>query len=374
MSNDPKPVNVKIELETLKKQGLLIDLEIRGIGMFSRQASWSEMGIGENDDDPRYTNLRRGQKLLIPIEHVKTLRSIESKMRQLLDKVSFDVTGFRPFRWLPYTSYDSFKEKWERLVNQLEAEKSVILAHYTEYVDRLADEYTKLAESSWKAITVQSYGTYEWVIVNGVGYNHDGFIDLIVSAAVAKMPAQSEIMTCIGADYRLGNVVSDASLLEEKLAVEKINAERELVQTETALKRQKLIEMQAAEVAHYKATLAETASPFEEVFTELRRRVASDARSMLDTIKKNGKVASRVATQGAGLIKLFEMMAIHDDSQLKGILTDLKAEIGTVGGDTNPDDRNVEKIQDLLNQVLEMEKQAAAHLTEGPNRFEMLEI
>ena len=51
---------VSWELETLRKQGILIDLNVSGIGMFQVAAKWDEIGIQANSDDPRLERLRPG--------------------------------------------------------------------------------------------------------------------------------------------------------------------------------------------------------------------------------------------------------------------------------------------------------------------------
>ncbi len=78
----------------LRKQGLLIDLNIAGTGMFSRAASWADLGIADIEEDKRSTQFTRGQKILIPDGMVKRLKSVKARMSQALERNSYKITGF----------------------------------------------------------------------------------------------------------------------------------------------------------------------------------------------------------------------------------------------------------------------------------------
>jgi hypothetical protein len=108
--------SVSWELETLRKQDILIDLNVSGIGMFQVAAKWDEIGIQANSDDPRLERLRPGQKYVLPVkDDVEELKSIQSLMQNTLDKMTFKVTGFYPYRWLPFTAYHCFTTRWADL-------------------------------------------------------------------------------------------------------------------------------------------------------------------------------------------------------------------------------------------------------------------
>jgi hypothetical protein len=69
--------HVHLQLDTLKSLGVLIDLNVRGTSMFTRSASWGELGIPETDI--RASRLSKGQKFLIPESRVKEWRSLETR-------------------------------------------------------------------------------------------------------------------------------------------------------------------------------------------------------------------------------------------------------------------------------------------------------
>src|SRR5512144_1993662 len=96
-----EPTNVVgIELKALREQGILIDLNVSGVGMFQKTLTWLETGINDQSGDKRAEQFTKGMKLLYPEPVVRKLKSVESRMRQLLGNYTFAITGFYPYRWL----------------------------------------------------------------------------------------------------------------------------------------------------------------------------------------------------------------------------------------------------------------------------------
>ena len=86
---------VKIQLEILRKQGILIDLNISGTSMFTKVASFDEVGFArDSSKDARINWIRPGVKYVIPEGPVKRLKSAESRARQTLNKYTREVKGF----------------------------------------------------------------------------------------------------------------------------------------------------------------------------------------------------------------------------------------------------------------------------------------
>jgi hypothetical protein len=115
--------------------------------------------------------------------------------------------------------------------------------------------------------------------------------------------------------------------------------------------------------------------PFEEVFAALRSQIANDCQKMLESVQKNGYVRGKIAEKGAGLLELYQLMAAHNDYELRDLLVNLKQSIGPVGnrGDDSPD-RDVEAIVATLSQIVSLSRDAAQDLTKGPSRFSLVEV
>jgi hypothetical protein len=133
-------------LDVLRKQGLLIDLNITGTGMFSKAATWEDLGIADIPEEKRTSQFTKGQKSLIPDGMVKKLKSVKARMSQLLERRSYKVAGFHPYRWISFTAYASFKEEWEELLAEFEQVKAEIIQDDDKYVDQMAN-----ASRSWRS-------------------------------------------------------------------------------------------------------------------------------------------------------------------------------------------------------------------------------
>jgi hypothetical protein len=397
--------SVRLQLTTLRKQGILIDLNISGTSMFTKLASWAEIGIDENMGDIRSDRLTRGQKFLIPEEQVKRLKSIEARMRQWLDKLSFDVTGFRPYRWVPYTAYEAWSGKWKELIGEFEAVKLDILAHYDEYVDLLAVDFGKVAAAAWASIQ-NSYGS-EYAIIGPAGkrqiIDRDQFTDQIIAAVVSKMPSREKIAASLYADYAVAlaygqeEVAEDAAAAQlkwEKYEVEKAQmaAQKQeaylqnsilqeqahhqaiLNQIEERAKESKIEAMMQAEAEHARQRLTEMTSPFEEVFSSLRNQLAQDAKEILESVKKNGFVRGKVAERGRGLLEMFDLLAVQNDFELRNKLEQLRQAIGPDRSEGSAAERSTAEISTILEGIQDLVTSAKQDLLSGPSRFQNLDM
>jgi len=394
ITGESRVLSVQVQLDILRKQGLLVDLNITGTGMFTKSASYDEVGFArDSEKDARYDWIKPGTKFVIPEAPVKRLKSIESRMRQIMDKYARKVTGFYPYRWLPFTAYQSWKEAWEEAKADFYAVKDEIISNRDSYVDIVADEYTRIAHNAWKSIKAQGY---KWAIVDGKAVDEDLFVDYIVAKAVALIPTEDEIEEKLQADYVTAMVYgkadvardeADAAAIREQIdlnrqltqievsrAAEAARAEAWNIQAAQTERELKIEAMMQAELEHARAKLKTITSPFEEVFTALRNEFAEQAEAILANIKKNGFVRGKVAEKGRGLIEMFDLMCTHDDRELRYRLEVLKSSLGEAGTKQDADTRNVDAIKSTLQEIIELSSRAAQDLIAEPNRFTSLEI
>ena len=395
--------SVSWELETLRKQGILIDLNVSGIGMFSVAAKWDEIGIQANSDDPRLERLRPGQKYVLPVkEHVEELKSIQTLMRNTLDKMTYKVTGFYPYRWLPFTADERFTSRWADLKDRFGRAKAKIMDEIDGYTDLIANQAAQEAEQSWKSIKGQGY---DWIIIDGKPYDHDGYVDYQVQRDTARIPSIEKIEAELQADYIVALVYTPQDIEAENLAVQQIRLQaevereqakaakheaylqdrliqeqydhtRRMNQIEQSERELKIDAMLRAEAEHARTQLKSVASPFEEVFTALRRQLANDAAEILASIQKNGFLRGKVAERGRGLVELFDLMAVQDDKELREKLVALRNAIGSVGDERakNTPERSTAEVTTILEQIQELEHQAVTDLLTGPSRFSNIEV
>lgn len=392
--DENRVMTVQMQLDILREQGILIDLNITGTGMFTKSASFDEVGFArDGEKDARYDWIKPGTKFVIPEAPVRRLKSIESRMRQLLDKRTRKVTGFYPYRWLPFTAYETFKEDWLQARSDFYELKIEIIADRDNYVDIVADEYSRVAHSAWASIKAQGY---KWAIIEGKRMSQDDFIDYIVEKAVALVPSVEDIDEKLHADYVTALVYGqeDAALDEARAAEirEGIRLNRELSQIEVSVAAEnaranawqiqadqterelKIEAMMQAELEHAREKLKTITSPFEEIFSTLRTQFADDATAILENVRKNGFVRGKVAEKGRGLIDLFDLMCTHDDRELRAKLATLKLELGEPGTKQNDADRDVERITRTLTEIIDLSNNITADLVSLPNRFTQLDV
>lgn len=377
---------VKLQLNRLRQNGVLIDLYIGGTSMFSTAALWSELGVMDVNTKRLFT---KGRKSLVPSVSSK-LKSNETRLRQVLDKHSFDVAGFRPWRLVMWTAYEEWKNDHERLIAQREEIKQDALENYEQHRQMAILEYTQVAHTAWASITGQEYNS---AIINGKSYAYEeDFVDAVIEAMLLKFPTQERIEQDIVAYhttsliYGEADVVSDqisAQALRERAALITAEAEAERRKIQSAVynaeqeqqhkeqlrrlerreKELKLEAMRQAEIENAREYLDKVGNPYVEIIKQMRTRFAKDAESILESIQKNGYVRGKVAQKGRGLIGLYELIAAHDDSELREKLEKLKTEIGIVGDD-EVHYRNIYRINDTLNEIADLAIASSEELTE----------
>ena len=389
---------IGMELSVLRSQGLLIDLDIRGTGMFTRSASWTDIGISDSIEDPRHSRFTTGQKYLIPEEQIKKLKSVETRMRQWLEKLSREVSGFAPYRWMPYTAYGKWREKWNELYGDFESVKAEIIANYDQYQAITEQSFREVAETSWKSITMPGY---DWVIDGAEAYDHDTFIEMVVNNVITKFPSIEEIEEKLTADYSPALVygqedfakdqakadeIHNQQLIDHAAATARANEEylqsqilredlaheRQMHDLEVERRQLEITAMYKAEAEHIRQRLAKEISPYEEIFTALRNQFSNDAADMLASIKKNGHVRGKIAEKGRGLLELFDLMATHDDKELRNRLLKLRETIGQVGADNGPT-RSTEEVKAILTEIQDLAHTAKDDLVSN-SRFSLLDL
>ncbi len=390
-----EPTNtIGLQLKALRDQGILIDLNISGTGMFQKTLTWLETGINDGAGDKRAENYTKGMKLLYPEPLVRKIKSIESRMRQLIGNYTFSITGFFPYRWLPYTAYDLWREKWDALVKEFDEVKEDMVRNHDKYVEQMRQEYKQVAQAAWDSMT--SGGRYKNLKIRrksiGVTMTESEFVSSFVDKTIAQIPDRSTIGTNLNAGYVTALVYGQADIAEDQAQATLIRERTRQEIERTAIENRRLNErlrqeawngqmdqrereikiqaMRDAEMEHARKQLEEITSPFAEVFSAIRSRFAADAISLKESIERNGYVRGKVAEKGRGLIELFNLLAIHDDDELRNALTSLKNLLSTQG----IENRDPEEIKRVLEDVADMADRETASLMIGPTAFSLVDV
>jgi hypothetical protein len=398
---------IRLQLAQLRTEGILVDLNITGTGMFQRTPNWIELGIPEFTNDKRTSQFTKGSKYLYPEAKVAKIKSFESRLRQNLDKHTFDVTGFRPFRWLPYTAYAAWRAKHDQIVKEAnEFIQTEILDCHDECVDYVAAAFTEIAEAAWIGATSgendkgQRRQLYKYVQIwdkesrGNKQLDHEAFVSYIVSLAISQVPTVEDIMNKLSFDYTTALIYGQEDIAADEAAAENIRAqvsfEKEKAQLELSMTREQarkqawdiqqdqrskeemLEAMRIAEYEHHKEKLRETVSPFVEVYRQAMFQFIGHAKDMLESIQKNKHVRGKVAERGRGLLDIYNLLVIPGmgDEQMMKCLKDLRDLIGTESSEA----RDTSAITSKLEEIVKMEKEIAADLLSVPTTFSYLEI
>jgi hypothetical protein len=407
---------VKLQLDFLRENGILVDLSITGTGMFQRTPNWVELGIADWTEDERTKQFTRGTKFLYPEEKIRAIKSVESRLRQNLDRYSREVTGFKPYRWIPYTAYADWRLKHDQIVGDGEALKADLIRNRDLYVDQIAATYTEVAEAAWIAATsgedasgnrVQQYAyvqVYDKKRHETRTLDHEQFVSFVVEMTIAQIPTVEEIKAKLRWDYTTALVYGEqdiaadqarAEAIREQIALQKMvtRAEAEKLSLENqqlaeqiraeawaiqerqrameAEREAKIQAMRQAEYEHNVQQLKETISPFAEVYRQALTQFIDHAKDMLESVRKNGHVRGKVAERGRGLLELYQLMVLPGmgSEKMETYLRELKSLLPK-DAETRSPDEIAAKLQDIIN----LEAEIAEDLQAGPSVFSFLEF
>jgi hypothetical protein len=394
---------VQLDIEKMRKLGVLVDIDLHGFSMFTRRATWSELGI--DSKSVRRKRLKRGSKDMLPREYMSTLASLSTRFRQSLDRHSFVLQGFRPWRWVPFTAYEDWREEWDELKAELDAVKAEIVERRDEFAAEVAEDFAAIAKEAWRAIAAgrpDGAGEFALVTKGGSFGSLEEFEDYVVGLATAQLPTADEIEEGLYVSYRNAAVATGADLEAERLRREKLAAEREVEwqkartaeEEERAKRRQLRIEtadaeheasmrmkererrvqlMHQAELEHAKEQLAETVNPFREVVEQFRAQIYSDVREIADSIESNGYVHGKVAKRARGLLDVYRTLgAATGDEELEQALVELRGRLtkrtenGKSKYDVNAVEGQLTRIAELTHDAaVEVKKRAGGHTRAG---------
>jgi hypothetical protein len=393
---------VSLDIRRMRELGVLVDVDVHGTSMFTARATWNELGIPE--EDTRRKRLKRGTKDLIPKVYIGRLRSLEARFRQSLDKHSFDVAGFRPYRWVPFTAYESWRGEWDRLQEELATLKAEILDQYDTFVDLIAADFGQIAREAWDAIRARRpAGSSDFVLVTGSGVfeSEEAFVDYVVARAVAQLPSPERIETDLYVDYRNAMITTGADVVEEQARMEEARTRIELervaqataweeerirtrqmrmeMEEEETLSRmrlraeqEKLAAMRQAELEHARQQIERMGSPFSDVVGQFRAQIYEAVGEIAASIRKNGHLRGRVAERARGLLDLYHLLgAAAGDADLEEALVELRSRLDhrpVDGGryDTGAVESALSDIARLTHDAaLDVARSASAHTRAG---------
>ena len=400
---------VALDIRRMRELGVLVDINVHGLSLLSILISWAELGVPAGD--MRRKRLRRGRKDLFP-EHAKKLRSLETRFRRWLEKHSFILEGFRPYRWIPFTAYGEWREGWDKLQAEWRAVVKDLLDHYDEMVELERADMAEVAVEAWQALIARYEvkhpdGDEPVIVIGGREFGRevpDSFVEYIQERAIQRLPTKEELRNGLYVDYRTALVIDSADLQAENLRQERLMTAQELERAKQAkaqaaqdaaqehkwvarekarldveAHQKKLQAMHEAELEHARQQLAGIVSPFQEAFEQLRAQMYADVQEIAASIAENGYLHGRVAERARNLFDTFSLLNAQGDDELEAALlelrTSLKKRPAPEGGDKESYD--LEAVQGQLRVIETITHEAAedvAMRASAPTRARALEF
>jgi len=344
-----------LDFERMRRRGILVDVDVHGVSLLRQRATWAELGIPEGD--VRRKRLHRGTKYLFP-EYAKQFNSLEARLHDLLKRYSFDLEGFRPYRFVPVTAYEEWREEWDALVHEWNDLKADLLETYEERLDEESDAAADLAVEAWDALLArhrakqsEQYGEDGGhdnvaVVIRGKSFLElDEFVAWVQERATKRYPSKRDLEHGLYPTYKTSMLLAPGDLLADKLRDERLQtriaeeqaeqrahlAEARTREEQERIKqramRAKAMAMYEAEMERAREMVAKTVSPFQEAFEQLRAQIHEDVMEIAASIEKHGYVRGRVAQRARRLHETFALLNAHEDDDLADALISLKANL-----------------------------------------------
>lgn len=344
---------------------------------------------------------------------IKAFRSLEVRFRQSLDRYGQSYEGFGGYKWIGFKAYHAWREEWDRLQMEWGTVKGYVLWRYDEFVEALSRDFAEIAAEAWQAMAARHPNGLVCMVGDTPVESLEEFTDVIVERAAERMPSREKIETGLYVDYRpallLGQetVTADLAGAEAKRTViEAQKAEQRVIQEGAAARqrliwdeeqaqqriihdqerverarleneRMKLESMREAELEKARALMANTVSPYQEMFDQLRAEMNAGALQILESLRKNAGLRGKVADKARNMVELFQLMNSHEDHDLDALMVQLEARLPANGGTGKKDSAKNEAIQEALGEIVECTRQEAfevAHRVGSAYGFEALEM
>lgn len=341
---------VRVDFQALQRDGALLQIHCFGLSAIERKATNAERGIA--DDDPRANRLSAGRIKTIPGRFAKQLVSVRESARSSLDRASFDVTGFRPWRYVPVRAFENWLETQQSYEQRFDALKLECAEAMDEFVVNEVGRCQELAGKAWLALwaNAEKRGRYYEVTVDGVTYlrndsQRQEFVERMTEHALSKIPSRNDIMDSMRLYWSVGNVSLWSSVEQERA-----NHEAALAETREARARQAVAHREAheAELAIRNATaehetmrqvlaerireqLTHIPDPGVEIVEQLRRRTGDAARSVSESLSAKGRLYRGTRAALDGMVDRFDLLN-HGDDELEQAIAELRQKL-SVGND-----------------------------------------
>lgn len=299
---------VRLELRRLRDLGTLVDVNVVGIGMLYTATLWDELGIPITDK--RRSRLGKGRKSLVSEVFSGKITSLAVRMRQNLERYSYSLAGFAPYRWIPVNAYFEWRGKHETLVKEL---------------DELIDSYDEAAAAADLQATMQDIAdeAYTAICSRDATFSepYTDFVNRIATTALAKLPTKDGLKQGLRVSYR-------TALLEDTADIEKRLAEldqTELERTQLRCEADKVREMHRLEMEKARNQMQMMASPWDEMLKQFEVQFHQKVVAASEMIQKHGYLPGKTAESLKEARHLYDVLCIAKNDRVEQALEHIES-------------------------------------------------
>lgn len=327
---NPEQVRViKMNLNRLKEQGALVAIHCYGLSIIERRATNAERGVA--DDDMRARRISSGRVKTLPAELCGKLLTLRELSRSRLDDpfTSFNITGFKPWRYIPVKKFASWLQSQQELEEEWDKVKAECAASLSAFKKDETERCTVLAQRSWNSLWANaSKKAKEVVKVDGKQYTRgmfDVFEARVVEHALACIPTAKHIDT-MQLSWEVGGVETGGSIARDMAEEAKAQEEAAEAEAHTAELTEETRQMKRIVSERIKEQLSSLPDPGVEMIQQLRGAVGETARNVRQSLEEKGRFYKGTSNALANLTQKFEEVNPGDD-ELEQLIARLRASL-----------------------------------------------
>lgn len=334
---------IRMELKRLRDLGILVDVSISGLNLLCTSSTWDEFGVPESDE--RRRRLKKGRKNIVSSAFVNKATSLSVRIRQNLERYSYSLTGFAPFRWIPASAYFVWREEHDSLCRQL----ADLVASYDEAAEReqLAASMTTIAGEAYASLSARKQPNV----------SQEQYTAQIVAAALAKLPSAATIKAAIKAEYRTAVLEDNTDVAQRLAALDKAELEHEQIRVE----QDKVKEMHRLEMEAARSRIATMASPWDEMLQQFEAQLFEASDAAMQTMQKHGYLPGKTADALKGLRQMYEVMCVAKSDRIETALATIESALASKPAKIQGQPErsyDVELVRGALTQLAETTKQS----------------
>ncbi|MEM3486031.1 MAG: hypothetical protein QXI12_10475 [Candidatus Methanomethyliaceae archaeon] len=334
---------------SIMRQGVIVDLYI-GRTRCWRSLSAEDLGLVDLGDkeyarfEAEYLDL--GRKALLPKAILKRADNIEQNARALLERHSLKTYWGR---FVPATAFAAWKAENDRAKAEYFALRDEIGRRYEELVETVLRDYQQAGHKAYQRIRQLAPETAHKI-------SEEAFIANLVAKIKEAIPSKEHLVGSFIYQENIFYIPIPSQVEEELRKAEQIKTAR----YEEESRRRAIDEMNAEVARFYKEQKKKLIDGFlKDVTVQIRSLLYETSLDVLASIRRNGTLVGRNATQLKILLEKMEQLNILEDPVLEGQIRELKNLLGT-------GNKRLGELQDVLREIGTISRGLLLNMGEAP--------